>query len=366
MRSSLAAVFHGVAGQLELCHIPVAAPGPGELLVRVLGCTLCGSDLHSFDGRRQVPAPTILGHEIVGRIEEFGPGAPRVDLQGLPLQAGDRVVWSLVAHCGDCFYCRRQLPQKCLRGVKYGHQRLETGRELTGGLAEYCVLVPGTRLVRLPDHLPLEVACPAGCATATSCAACEPLGHDLSGQTVLVLGAGLLGLTSCALARRRGAEHVVCCELRAERRERSLAFGATEAVGPEELAELMPRLNGGRGADAVLELTGSNAAFEAAWPLVRHGGRVVLVGAVYSSPPVGLILEQIVRRNLVLHGIHNYPPPHLAAAVEFLAEAGQRFPWSELVSQWFPLCEAAQAFAAAADPRHVRVGVRADSENLFA
>lgn len=366
MRSSRAAVFHGVAGQLELCSVPLPAAGPGELLVRVLGCTLCGSDLHSFDGRRQVPVPTILGHEIVGRIEEFGPGAPRTDLQGLPLQAGDRVVWPLVANCGDCFYCRRKLPQKCLRGVKYGHQRLAAGRELTGGLAEYCVLVPGTRLVRLPDHLPLEVACPASCATATSCAALEAAGHELSGQTVLVLGAGLLGLTSCALARQRGAEHVVCCEVRAERRERSLAFGATTAVGPEELAESVRRLTGGRGADAVLELTGSNAAFEAAWPLVRHGGRVVLVGAVYPAPPVGLVLEQIVRRNLVLHGIHNYAPPHLVEAVEFLAEAGQQYPWSELVSQWFPLSEAAEAFAAAADPRHIRVGVRAKSENLLA
>ncbi|MGC4006498.1 MAG: alcohol dehydrogenase catalytic domain-containing protein [Pirellulales bacterium] len=138
-----AAVFSGVPGSIAVAELPVTPPRGGELLVRVVGCTLCGSDLHSFHGRRGVPTPTVLGHEIVGRIVEFGPDSPRVDLGGAPLNVGDRIVWAVVADCGECFYCRRGLPQKCERSVKYGHEAFRPGRELLGGLADYCLLVAG-------------------------------------------------------------------------------------------------------------------------------------------------------------------------------------------------------------------------------
>src|SRR5581483_7521681 len=105
-------------------------------LVRVTGCTLCGSDLHSYAGRRSVAVPTVLGHEILGRIDAFGPSTPRRDFLGQSLAEGDRVTWAIVANCGDCFYCLRGLPAKCQHSVKFGHELLRPGRELTGGLAE--------------------------------------------------------------------------------------------------------------------------------------------------------------------------------------------------------------------------------------
>ncbi|MFT3920919.1 MAG: alcohol dehydrogenase catalytic domain-containing protein [Myxococcales bacterium] len=217
MKASQAAIFAGTPGQIELQEILPPEPGAGEILVRILGCTLCGSDLHTFEGRRQAPVPTVLGHEIVGRIEALGANAPRHDMAGKNLQVGDRVTWAIVANCGECFYCERKLPQKCLAAVKYGHEKLQPGRELLGGLAEHCLLTPGTSLVRLPDDLPLEVACPANCATATAAAAVEAAG-DLGGAVVCVLGAGLLGLTVCAMVKSRGAAEVICVELDPRRR----------------------------------------------------------------------------------------------------------------------------------------------------
>lgn len=357
MSESLAAVFSGDAGQLELRRIATPQPKPGEILVRVQGCTLCGSDLHSIEGRRTVPMPTILGHEIVGQIAAFGDGAPRMDFVGHELQLGNRVTWSIVANCGKCFYCERGLPQKCVRAVKYGHEAFRPGRELLGGLAEHCLLVPGTAIVRLPEELPLEVACPASCATATIAATLESAG-DCSGRTVCVLGAGLLGLTACAMARSLGAAAVVCVELDAERRTRSLQFGATSAIAPDELAAVSAQVTDSRGVDIVLELTGAPAAFDAAWPIVRTGGTLVLVGSVFPAPPVSLPLEQVVRRHLTLRGIHNYAPRHLARAVTFLTEHHQRYPFSSLVAQWHPLAGVQHALTAAREPGNIRVGIR--------
>ena len=91
LSNSLAAVFSGSPGQIGLQHLETPCPRGGEILVRIESCTLCGSDLHSFEGRRKVPTPTILGHEIVGRIESFGPRASTLDLAGEPAAAGDRI-----------------------------------------------------------------------------------------------------------------------------------------------------------------------------------------------------------------------------------------------------------------------------------
>lgn len=357
MSESLAAIFHAPDQPLEMRRIATPRPRGAETLVRVLGCTLCGSDLHSFDGRRQVAVPTILGHEIVGQIAAFGDASPRRDIAGVELKIGDRVTWSLVANCGECLYCRRGLPQKCLNAVKYGHEALRPGHELTGGLAEHCLLAPGTAIVRLPDELPLEVACPISCAASTVAAAMEAAG-EIRGRTICILGAGLLGLTAAAMARSLGAAAAIVVEVQPQRRAAALAFGATHAVEPAELAGVVQELSAGHGVDAVLELTGSSAAFESAWPLVRKGGTIVLVGAVFPGPPVAMSLEQIVRRNLTICGVHNYAPQHLLSAVQFLAAHHRDYPFAEIVSRWLPLADAQQAFEEARQPQHVRIGVR--------
>lgn len=354
MTRALAAVFDGTPQHISLRELTAPRPGRGELLVRVAGCTLCGSDLHSFDGRRTVPVPTILGHEIVGEIEELG--TPAVDVAGQPLRIGDRVTWAIVAHCGSCFYCRRGLPQKCLQAVKYGHEAFRPGRELLGGLAEYCLLTPGTSIVRLPDELPLSVACPASCATATIVAALEAAG-ELRDRSLCIFGAGMLGLTACAMAHALGVAQVVCVDPQASRRQRARAFGATRVAASEELGDVMRDSIDPQGFDAVLELSGHSQAIAAAVPILRMGGTLVLVGSVFPGAPMSVSPEQIVRRQLTLRGIHNYAPRHLALAVDFLAAQQRRYPFAELVSEWLPLSSIDAAFALSGQPEVIRIGV---------
>lgn len=354
--SCRAAVFAGTPGELELRTIAVPRPAAGQTLVRVLGCTLCGSDLHSYFGRRPTPSPTILGHEIVGEIVELGDNAGGQDLRGATLGVGDRVVWTLVASCGACVYCRNDLPQKCLGGVKYGHHQLAPGRELLGGLAEYCLLLPGTGMVRLSPELSLAEACPMGCATATVCAGLEAAGA-LAGRRVLMVGAGMLGLTACAMADSLGAAEVVCVDPIAQRRELAVACGAKHVFSSQDAESALRDLTAGVGFDVACEFSGSNAGFHTCFEFARLGGRVVLMGAVFPAPPVEIRLEQVVRRQLAICGVQNYAPRHLAAAVEFVETHRRRFPLAQLVDQWAPLEMAAEAFRRAAESGAIRVGV---------
>lgn len=353
-----AAVFVGAGQPFEMRDFSVPTPRGSEVVVQVTACTLCGSDLHSVHGRRAVPIPTILGHEILGRIIAFGPDALRHDQAGQPLRIGDRITWGIVASCGTCFYCLRGLTQKCEHQTKYGHESLRPGYELTGGLADHCLLSAGTAMVRIPDDLLDSVACPANCATATVAAAMAMAG-DLQGRRVLLLGAGMLGVTAAAWAREHGAEQIICCDVDPARLAAAESFGATRLASPAELPHVVASSTGGYGVDLTIELTGAPEAFEAALPLSRLGGSIILIGSVFPSRPVPLLLEQIVRRCLTLRGNHNYAAQDLQAAIGFLAKHHRDYPFASLVAEWFPLADVAKAFAVS-PTQALRVGVRTE------
>lgn len=351
-----AAVFRGVGQPLEWREWPIPQPRGTEVLVEVIACTICGSDLHSVHGRRSVPVPTVLGHEILGRVVAFGPDAPRADAADHPLALGDRVTWAIVASCGTCFYCGRDLPQKCEHAFKYGHEKIRPGRELSGGLADHCLLVPGTAIFRVPDALADTVACPASCATATVGCVLEAAG-PISGRVVLIMGAGMLGVTASAWSRTLGAAAVIVCDPNDDRRAAAEAFGATAVAAPELLADVVAKTTGGRGVDSALELSGAPESIERAMPLVRTGGTLVLAGSVFPTPAVAVMPERIVRGCLTVRGVHNYAPRHLHAALQFLAKSPQ-VPFGALVAPWRPLDEIERLLASAPTAGVLRLGVR--------
>lgn len=351
-----AAVFTSPGKGLVTRRIASRAPGPGEVRVRVSCCTVCGSDLHTYLGHRRTPTPTVLGHEILGVVESIGPGGAR-DFEGREIQPGHRVTWSIAASCGDCFFCRHDLSQKCQRLFKYGHERLDTDHPLSGGLAEHCLLAAGTTIVRLPDHLPDEVACPANCATATIAAALR-LGAVNAGDTVLIMGAGALGLTAAAMVRTFGAAHVIGCDVQPRRLAMMRRFGATDAVTPDQLAATVATATHARGVDLALDVSGAISAMAAVIPLLRIGGRFVLVGAVFATADLVINPEMLVRRMLTILGLHNYAPRDLHAAVRFLAAHHRDYPFAELVEGLWPLDEATTAFDHAISNHSLRVGVR--------
>lgn len=353
---SIAAVFSNPGSPMEIRQIPVPDPSNDEVLVRVEACTLCGSDLHSYEGRRKVPTPTILGHEIIGRIVALGDTHAGVDLSGAKLQVGDRVTWAIVASCDQCFYCSRGLPQKCLNAVKYGHEAFRQGYELLGGLAEFCLLVSGTKIVKISESLSPSAICPASCATATSAAALESV-DGFKGLHCCVFGMGLLGLTATAMLKSAGVASITCVDVQEDRLKRANQFGATRTALPDDL-DTDTRDSTGEGFDLVIEMSGASAAVESAISSARMGGEVVLVGSVFPSPSFETSPERIVRRNLVVRGIHNYSPRSLVKAVRFIEEHGNEYPFGDLAQQWYPLARIAEAIDDACSGQHIRVGVQ--------
>ncbi len=359
----VAAVFTGPGEPVRLRTFPRPTLRPGEALVRVRMSTICGSDVHTYTGRRSAPVPTILGHEIVGIVEEVSEAEPAYDAQGVALNEDDRVVWSVAASCGSCFFCRCGIPQKCVRLVKYGHEALNEDRPLLGGLATHCHLVRGAAVLRAPDELPNEVLCPVSCATATMAAGFRAAG-SVAGQCVLLQGAGMLGLTATAMARAFGAAHVIVTDLDPVRLALAERFGATRtalASEAEAVAEAVHQATDGRGADIALELSGAPSALDSGVELLRIGGVAVWLGAVFPAGPMGVAAERIVRKCLTIHGVHNYAPRDLIAAMDFLRREWRESPFGELVAATFALSEVERAFAAAAQGGVLRVAVVPDA-----
>jgi alcohol dehydrogenase len=356
---SLAAVFRAVGQPLTVERFSLPELAGKDALARVRCATICGSDLHSYFGRRHSPVPAVLGHEMVGEIVAMGATGTR-DYDGVPLQPGDRVTWSMVWSCGHCFYCSRGLQPKCERLMKFGHEAIVPGRALMGGMAEYCHLPEGTAIFRVPPNLPDVVASPSNCATATVAAVLRHAG-SVEGEVVVIHGAGMLGLTACAMTASAGAAQVVVLEPDPRRRERALQFGALLALdsasAPRDIADRVKELTAGRGADAGLELSGYPDSFELGVGLLRPGGRFVLAGATFPSRPAQLPAEQLVRRMIRTAGVYNYTPRDLKTALGFLAGAVDRYPLAELVAASYPLREVNAAIAFAEKERPPRVAL---------
>ena len=355
------AIFDARVKKFSIVEFELPNLNPGEILVEVHCCTICGSDLHTFSGRRSGPSSCVLGHEIIGIVADYI-GSPPSDFFGNPVQRGQKVTWNLAVGCGECFYCKSGLPQKCGSLFKYGHEAFDGSRP-TGGFSTHCVLAPRTTIFTVPDRLPDSVICPANCATATVAAAVRTLQetHQIKNAHVGVFGMGMLGLTATSMIHRLGAQSIVCVETNPDRLKAAAEFGCThvanvEANSSNDSMHQLPPL-GERGLDASLEFSGANSAVNSSLQHLRNGGAAVLAGSVFPTDPIEIPPEQIVRRILTIRGIHNYRPDDLANALSFLEGNFNRYPFANLVSQEFPLNRVNDAFAAAANGKHIRVAV---------
>jgi alcohol dehydrogenase len=360
-----AAVFSEVGKEMEVCKFPLPAKvEKGGGLCRVLLSTICGSDIHTTTGRRVEPTPLILGHEIVGEVVRLGDGLDR-DGFGDSLSVGDRVSWTIMAACGSCFYCTRDLPQKCTSLKKYGHtnhDNPELNSGLLGGYADYVYILPGTTVFKVPRDLPDQVAAPANCALSTAVNAVETIGVRTD-DVVVIQGAGLLGLNTCALCAEAGTKAIMVVDVLGRRLEMARRFGATltfnSADAPvSELQKLVRSRSEGRGADVVFEMSGASEVTSYAADLMRIGGRYLIAGLVAPGSSLQIDGNQVTRKYITIKGIHNYKPAHLGKALRFLEQTQDKFPFDELVGATFHLDQINSAFRAAAGGNYVRVGVR--------
>jgi L-iditol 2-dehydrogenase len=263
-----AVVYRGV-NDMRVETVPVPKIGPGELLVKVATCGVCGTDLKKIHTGSH-SAPRIFGHEMAGTVVAVGEGVTRFEV-------GDRVMTFHHVPCGKCYYCRKQTPTQCELYKKVG---VTAGFEPSGGgFAEYIRImdwiVSGRGVVRVPDGVPFEQA-----------AFVEPVNTVLKGvkqlnlqgdDTVLVIGQGPIGLMHAVLAQRTGAK-VLTSDLYPERHAIAAKYGLKHPIhaGSENVVERVFAATEGRGADAVILAVGGNALIKTAIDGVRMGGKVLL------------------------------------------------------------------------------------------
>lgn len=364
--SMTVALFDGPGQAFRIHRLPVPVPQSGEVLVRIDCCTLCGSDLHSISGHRSCAVPSILGHEIVGHVVAVDPDQPMVDIANRPLLSGDRVTWSIACSCRTCFFCKHGLPQKCESLFKYGHEPFNSSGEAkpSGGLGTHCLLKAESFPLIIPESISDEIICPANCATATVMAALRTVGN-VKGSSILIVGAGMLGMTACAAARESGADWIMAVDRNAERAAKAVEFGADLGCfigdGLELARQQMAEQTDRRGIDVVLEFSGAVKGIELGLESLRIGGRLLLVGSVFPTPPVSLLPERVVRNLLRIEGLHNYRPEDLRNAVEFLCRAHESYPFEQLVERTFLLSELDDAVQYAREKNPFRVSIRPTS-----
>ncbi|HLM91809.1 MAG TPA: zinc-binding dehydrogenase [Thermoplasmata archaeon] len=271
-----AAVFHGPGTPLVVSEVPRPVPGSGEALVKVAACGFCHTDLHYLDHAVPTakPPPLILGHEISGTVEELGSGAS-------PRAVGDRVLIPSILPCGTCDMCRSGRANIC------PHLQMP-GNHLDGGFAEF-VRVPARDLVPLPADLDLIRSAVIADALTTPYHAVVHRARVQSGDWVVVVGCGGVGINAVQFAAAAGA-NVIAVDLRPEKRDAARQLGAVDALDPREYPDLgrEVRKRTGGGADVALEVVGKPETVTMALSTLRRGGRLCVVGYSDSVVPIPL------------------------------------------------------------------------------
>jgi L-iditol 2-dehydrogenase len=277
--------------RLSIEEVPTPTLGPGDVLVRVRACGICGSDVHGFDGStgRRRP-PIIMGHEAAGEVAETG-------MAVTGWKTGDRVTMDSTISCGLCWHCRRGESNLCDERRVLGVSCEDYRRD--GAFAEF-VAVPERILHRLPDGLAFE---PSAMVEAVSVAVHAVRNARLEkGSSVAVVGSGMIGLLVIQVLKNAGCRPVIAIDLDDSRLELARRLGATAGInsGSVPPAAAVRQLTGGRGADAVFEVVGLSSTFGTALECVRKAGRVILVGNLHAN--VEMPLQAVVTREISLVG----------------------------------------------------------------
>jgi D-arabinose 1-dehydrogenase-like Zn-dependent alcohol dehydrogenase len=326
---------------IEEVRIP-AELEPGAILTKIEMCSICGTDVHLWQGSlsTKVELPVILGHEMAGRVVAMGSGAER-DTIGQQIRVGDRITWAHTS-CNSCFFCTvAQEPTLCQNARRYMYERMDRPPYLLGGFAEYGYVLPDAGRVRVPDDVANELASLSSCALRSVMNAMEILGGIGATETVVVQGAGPLGLLATAVAAVSGARRVITIGAPDARLAIAGEFGAHETISVEKTSseERIDRIRSateGRGADIVMEFTGHPQAFNEGLDLIRRGGRYVVVGQLGTGTTT-FRPSLIVSKQLRILGSLSGRAKAYWKALGFISAHQKTIPFGRMISNRYTL-----------------------------
>jgi threonine dehydrogenase-like Zn-dependent dehydrogenase len=345
-----AAVLPAFKQPLELRDYPEPGPlAPGEALVQVEMAGICGTDVHLWQGELAIPTPVILGHETVGRIERRGAGLDK-DWRGHALHEGDRVCWASSISCGECYYCRVKVqPTRCVTRKAYGiSYNADEPPHLRGGYAEKILLRAGTAIFRIPESVTTESVVGAGCALTTAIHGAERAPVTW-GDTVVIQGAGPVGLAALAVSRQAGATRTIVLGGPPHRLELARQFGADVTIDIDAVRGLAERRRqvadetGGYGADVVIECVGRPEAVPEGLEYCRDGAKYVVLGQYANAGNVQFNPHTITRKQLQVVGSWGFEPRHVDRALRLLEATDWNDRFARQVTHRFPLDRADEA-----------------------
>lgn len=332
--------------QISLSEVATPQPNQGDLLIRVRAATICGTDIRIYRGRKTagVRYPSVLGHEFAGEVIDAGGHAS--------LKVGDRVSLCPFISCGQCHLCKTGRENLC-------HQGTAVGYEIDGAFAEV-IRIPAQAVAAgnirlLPDRMSYEEA-----------ALVEPLSCIVNGQnkvnlnsadTVVVLGAGPIGLLHVHVARLRGAARIIVSDPSPHRRDTALKAGANLAVDPtsDDLVARVKEETGGRGADVVICAIGIAALARQATDLAAYGGRISLFAGYSKGEMAEMDVNAIHYRELTVTGAFGQSRQDFDRAFDMVA-SGQ-LDLKPMITHRFALDDIVEALAVAEGGAAIKVAV---------
>tara|TARA_R100000322_G_scaffold9788_3_gene6136 strand:+ start:6085 stop:7230 length:1146 start_codon:yes stop_codon:yes gene_type:complete len=285
METIKAAVCHEHGQPLVIEEISIRPPEAGEIEVDIHAVAICQSDISFAEGGFGGPVPAVYGHEAAGKITKVGP-----NVQGLA--EGDTVVVTLIRACGHCPSCETARPVTCetpYNSLTDGPLKTASGDPIyqgleTGAFAEK-VVVLASQAAKIPDTVPMESAALLACGVITGLGSVVNVAHVRPGQTVVVIGAGGVGLNAIQGARIAGAAKIIAVDMSEDKLDMARDFGATHGVlgNAEKPWSVAKKINGGRGADAVFVTVGVAPVYDAAPRYLAPGGNIIMVGLPHAT-----------------------------------------------------------------------------------
>jgi D-arabinose 1-dehydrogenase-like Zn-dependent alcohol dehydrogenase len=352
-RFGVVAAFTGVRKPFQLREFPVTEPEPGTILVEVRMANVCGSDLHIWRGDYDVsrgqsePFCLSIGHEMVGRIAAMGEGVSH-DWGGQALKVGDRVAYQYFCPCGECRSCRKGSTPRCRQGLRYRLPPTDPPH-FNAAYGQYYYVRRPQAVFKVPDNVPDMLAGPANCALSQVIDGLERAGVG-PGDTLVIQGAGGLGINAVAVAKERGLRQVIVVDGIESRLELAAAFGADVTIDLREFPTSAARvrrvreLTDGEGADAVMEVVGSPTVIAEGIEMLASGGVYLEIGNVNQKLTCEFNPASIVHGGKTILGLMWYRPESLQQALRLLSRRADRYPFHKLLSHQYPLSAIDQAF----------------------
>ena len=347
-------------GKLVFQEYPVPDPGPGAIIARVLRSNVCGSEIHIWCGHHPTKRSGGLGHETVAVVERLGKGITH-DHAGVPLREGDRIVSTYFIHCRKCYACQKGQFYLCDHSYRYWGRQPQEDPHFHATFATHWYIHPEQTYYKVPDNVSDQAAASANCAQSQVYFGIDLAGIDY-GDSVVIQGAGGLGLNAAAIARAKGAL-VIVIDAVPSRLDDARRFGAEHVIDMTQYAtvearvEAVRQLTGGRGADFGMELTGVLAAYPEGMQLIRPGGTMVAMGTVNPGQTIAYDPAYAVRHGVSTLALVRYNGPYLKKSLDFLAANRGKYPFDSLLDKDYRLDEIVQALDDSAARKVTRASI---------